>query len=197
MNTYRIVSRKALCTSPNIHVIEKLYLWHVHKLIAWAKFPISQNTVSVHTTGETIYKFSCQARYYCCRKTAVCIRDQLLNFSLPELVRSQSTFSPDPEVLQNSAGFTLCSSAGLAVGQCSAVMGLAPWVLCVQIYCVLCVLDYYLLNYQLWIQDWIGLCFRNFYVCWVLLRVWLPQLSTYIDYLNFQPQSSTFSKKLT
>ena len=30
---------------------------------------------------------------YCCRKTAVCNGDQLLDFSVPELVRSQSTFS--------------------------------------------------------------------------------------------------------
>ena len=77
--------------------------------------------------------------YYCCRKTAVCIGDQLLNFSLPELVRSQSTFNTDPEVLQNCPGFTLCSSAGLAVGICSAVMGLTPCLLCVQIYCVVCI----------------------------------------------------------
>ena len=32
-------------------------------------------------------------RTYCCRKTAVCIGDQLLDFSVPELVPSQSTFS--------------------------------------------------------------------------------------------------------
>ena len=41
-----------------------------------------------------------------CRKTAVCIRDQLLDFSVPELVLSQSTFSIVPEVLQNCTGFT-------------------------------------------------------------------------------------------
>ena len=35
--------------------------------------------------------------HYCCRKTAVCNRDQLLDFSVLELVRSQSTFSTDPE----------------------------------------------------------------------------------------------------
>ena len=57
--------------------------------------------------------------YYCCRKTAVCNGDQLLDFSVPELVWSQSTFSTDPEVLQNCAGFTLCSSVDLAVGECS------------------------------------------------------------------------------
>ena len=49
---------------------------------------------------------------FCCLKTAVCIGDQLLEFSVPELVRSQSTFSTDTEVLQNCTGFTLCSSAG-------------------------------------------------------------------------------------
>ena len=85
----------------------------------------------------------------CCRKTAVFNGDQLLNFSVPELVRSQSTFSTDPEVLQSCASFTLCSSAGLAVGKCSPVMGLTPSMLCVQIYCALCVLDYHLLNSQL------------------------------------------------
>ena len=61
----------------------------------------------------------------------VCEGDQLLDFSVPELVRSPSTFSTDPEVLQNRAGFTLCSSTGLAVGECSAVMGLTPCMLCV------------------------------------------------------------------
>ena len=80
----------------------------------------------------------------CCRKTAVCNGNQLLDFSVLELVRSQSMFSTDPEVLQNCAGFTLCSSVGLAVGECSAVMDLAPCMLCVQIYYV----DY-LLNSQL------------------------------------------------
>ena len=69
----------------------------------------------------------------CCRKTAVCNGDQLLDFSVLELVRSQSMFSTDPEILQDGAGFTLCSSAGLAVGECSAVMGLTPCMLCVQI----------------------------------------------------------------
>ena len=80
---------------------------------------------------------------------AVCIGDQLLDFSVPELVWSQSTFSTDP----NYAGFTLCGSAGptagLAVGECSLVMGLILCALCVQTYCVFCVLDYLLLDYQL------------------------------------------------
>ena len=38
MNTYRIASRKALCNSPNFHLIEKLDLWHVQRIIAWEKF---------------------------------------------------------------------------------------------------------------------------------------------------------------
>ena len=76
---------------------------------------------------------------YCCRETAVCNGDQLLDFSVLELVLSQSTFSTDPEVLQNCASFTLFSSAGLAVSHCSAVMGLTPCMLCVQIYCVVCI----------------------------------------------------------
>ena len=63
---------------------------------------------------------------YCCRKTAVCNGDQLLDFFVPELVWSQSTFSSDREVLQNYTGFTLWNSAGLAVGECSAIMSLTP-----------------------------------------------------------------------
>ena len=39
----------------------------------------------------------------CCRKTEICNGDQLLDFSVPELVRSQSKFSTDQEVLQNCA----------------------------------------------------------------------------------------------
>ena len=69
-------------------------------------------------------KMKRQHLFNCCRKTAVCNGDQLLDFSVLELVWSQSTFSTDPEVLQNSAGFTLYSSAGLAVGDCAAVLGL-------------------------------------------------------------------------
>ena len=67
----------------------------------------------------------------CCRKTVVCNRDELLDFSVLELGRSQSTFSTDPEVVQNCAGFTLCSLAGLAVGECSAVA-------CTDLLCVAC-----------------------------------------------------------
>ena len=60
----------------------------------------------------------------------------MFDFSVLELVRSESTFYTDAEVLQNCASVTLCSSAGLEVGKCSAVMGLTPCMLCVQIYCV-------------------------------------------------------------
>ena len=114
-----------------------------------------RNTKLFTNCLQSIYKPTYKERYTdyqvsnCCRKTAVCNRDQLLDFSVWQLVGSQSTFSTDPEVLQNCAGFTLCSSAGLAVDDCAAVMGFTPCMLCVQIYCVLCVLDYYLLNSQL------------------------------------------------
>ena len=53
--------------------------------------------------------------------------------------------------------------------------GLTPCMLCVQIYCVLFLVDYYLVSSQLWIQDWVGLYFWNPCASWVLLRVWLPQ----------------------
>ena len=46
---------------------------------------------------------------YCCRKATVCNGHQWLDFSVPELVRSQSTCSTYPEVLQKCASFTLCS----------------------------------------------------------------------------------------
>ena len=86
--------------------------------------------------------------YLLVRKTAVCNGDQLLDFSVLELVRSQSTFSPDLEVLQHCACFTLCSSAGPAVCDCAAMLGFTQYT-SVQIYCVLCVLKYYMLNSQL------------------------------------------------
>ena len=65
-----------------------------------------------------------------CPRT-VCNGDQLFDFSVPELVWSQSMFSTEQEVLQNCASFTLCCSAGPAVGECSAVMGLTSCILCV------------------------------------------------------------------
>ena len=45
----------------------------------------------------------------------------------------------DPEILQNCAGFTLCSSAGLAVGECHPVMGLTMHVVCTDLKCVVCI----------------------------------------------------------
>ena len=105
-------------------------------------FPSSFTSIDQsHNTKNWVIKAELQTfnRCYYCRKTAVCVGDQLLDFSVPELVRSQSTFSNDLEVLQNCTGFTLCSSAGLAVGKCPAVMDLTPCILCVQIYCVVCV----------------------------------------------------------
>ena len=49
-------------------------------------------------------------------------------------------FSTDPEVLQDCAGFTLCSSASLAAGKCSAIMGLTPCmhVVYTDLLCVVC-----------------------------------------------------------
>ena len=44
-------------------MIEKLYLWYVHGLIAGQSLTIFQNTFSVHTAHETVYKFHCQALY--------------------------------------------------------------------------------------------------------------------------------------
>ena len=93
--------------------------------------------------------FILNGKFCCCRKTAVCNGDQLLDFPLLALARSQSTFGTDSKVLQNCPGFTLCSSAGLSVGDCAAVLGLTPCMLCVQVHCVFCVLDYYMLNSQL------------------------------------------------
>ena len=77
---------------------------------------------------------------YCCHKTAVRIGDQLLDFSAPELVWSQSSFSTDLEVPQNCTGFTLCCLAGLAVSECSAVMGFDTMhVVCTDLLCVVCI----------------------------------------------------------
>ena len=139
---------------------------------------------------------------YCFHKTAVCTGDKLLDFSVLELIRSQSTFSACPEVLQNCAGFTLCSSAGLAVCECSAVMGLTSYMLCVQIYCVSCVLDYYLLNSELRINTF--LLYPDAYglnLCPLSIECsqgsGYHKLSTYMGYLNLQPKSSTFTTKLT
>ena len=100
--------------------------------------------------------------YFCCRKTTVCNEDQLLDFSVPELVRSQSTFCTDPEVLQNCAGFSYESSSRRMF--CRNGFDTMHFAL-LQIYCVLCVLDYYLLNSYLCKQDWVGLCFGNLCVC--------------------------------
>ena len=63
------------------------------------------------------------------------------DFSVLELVRSQTTFSTVPEVLQNYAGFTLCSLAGLTVGDCSVVVDLTPsmHVVCTDLLCVVCI----------------------------------------------------------
>ena len=72
--------------------------------------------------------------YVCYRKTALCDGDLNTRFSVPELVRSQSTFSTYPEVRQNCMGFTLCSSAGLAARECDTM-----YVVCTDLLCVVCI----------------------------------------------------------
>ena len=52
------------------------------------------------------------------------------------------------------------------------LMNLTQCMLCVRIYCVYRIIICYILNCE---QDWVGLCFGELCVCWVLLRVWLPQ----------------------
>ena len=56
MNTYKIASRKALCNSPNCHLIEKVHLRHFHRLIAWAKFAHfpKYNLSTIRRLGITI-----------------------------------------------------------------------------------------------------------------------------------------------
>ena len=64
----------------------------------------------------------------------------MFDFSVPDLVGNQSTSSTDPEVLQNCAGFTLCSSAGLAVGECSNSNGFDTMhVVSTDLKCVVCI----------------------------------------------------------
>ena len=76
-------------------------------------------------------------KVYWCRKTAVCNGDQLLDFSALEHVVSQSRFSTDREVLQNCAGSTLCSSAGLTVGSCDGFDTMH--VVCTDLLCAVCI----------------------------------------------------------
>ena len=79
-------------------------------------------------------------QFNCCRKTAVCIGDQLLDFSAPELVRSQSTFSTDPGVLQNCAGSTLCSSTVLSTRRKFCSDGFDTMhVVCTELLCAVCI----------------------------------------------------------
>ena len=133
------------------------------------------------------------------------IGDQLLDFSVPELVRSQSTFSTDSEVLQNCAGFTLYSSAGLAVSNCAAVMGLtvsrdSMHVVCTDLLlcCVYWIIISWILNCESVIL-WLGgpMFLENSVAVEYFWGSGYHKLSTNIDYLNFQPKSSTFNKKLT
>ena len=79
-------------------------------------------------------------KHFCVVRQQFVMGINLLDFSVPELVGSQSTFSTDPEALQNCAGFTLCSSAGLAVGDCAAVLGFTlSDVVCTDLLCVVCI----------------------------------------------------------
>ena len=122
-------------------------------------------------------------------KTAVCNWDQLLDFSVPELVRSQSTFRTDREVLQNCAGFTLYGSASLAVG-------LTPCMLCVQILlCVACIallsVEFLAVNTGLGRAMFGKLCLLSTPEGLLLQTINLHRS------LKFSTQSFTFSKKLT
>ena len=61
-------------------------------------------------------------------------------FSVLEFVRSQSTFSTDPKVLQNCAGSTLCSSAGLSTRRMLCSNGFDTMhVMCTDLLCVVCI----------------------------------------------------------
>ena len=113
--------------------LQLLFEWSLHFLIDSCLF-----CCCCRCREPTKVSFK-KPKFYCCRKTAVCNGDQLLDFSVPELVRSQSTFSTDPEVLQNCTGFTLCSSASPAVGECSAVMGFDTMLVCTDFLCVVCI----------------------------------------------------------
>ena len=98
-------------------------------------------------------------------------------------------FSADPEVLQNCAGFTLCSSAGLAVRDCSALMGLTPCILCVQITVCCCI---GLLSVEFLTVN-TGLGRPMFWkplrlLSTVLMRVWLPQTINLHKLLTFSTQ---------
>ena len=64
----------------------------------------------------------------------------MLDFSVRELVRNQSAFSIDPEFLQNSAGFTLCSSTGLSIRRMLCSNGFDTIrVVCTDLLCVVCI----------------------------------------------------------
>ena len=130
------------------------------------------------------------------RQQFVIIGDQLLDFSEPEHFRSQSSFGTDPKVLQNCAGFTLCGLAGLAVEKCSAVIGLTPCMLCTDL---LRVVSIGFLSAEFSTEN-TGLGRHIFWKPVSVQYSWRPgyhKLSIYIDYINFQPKSITFSNKLT
>ena len=71
---------------------------------------------------------------------AVCNGDQLLDFSVPELVRSQSTFSTDPEVLQNCAYFTFVQFSGSSSRRMLCRNGFDTMhAVCTDLLCVVCI----------------------------------------------------------
>ena len=81
--------------------------------------PIVLNVQSIFGCTSIVFKSSINAlndlsleTCYCCRKTVVCNGDQLLDFSVPELVRSQSTFSTDPEVASELHRFHIVQVSG-------------------------------------------------------------------------------------
>ena len=122
----------------------------------------------------------------------------MLDFSLPELDRSQSTFSTDPEVLQNCAGFTLRKISGSSKWRmfCSNRFDIMH-VVCTDLLSVVCI---GLLSAEFsTVNTGLGrLIFWKTSVSFEYSRrSGYHKLSTYIDYLNFQPKSSTFSKTLT
>ena len=61
----------------------------------------------------------------------------MLDFSVPEFVRSQSTFSTDPEVLQNWAGFTISGSSCQRL--CCSDGFNTMHVVCTDLLCVVCI----------------------------------------------------------
>ena len=109
-----------------------------------------------------IYEGYFQPTYNLVTKTIAVVRQQFVlgincsTFLYRNSFRANQRLANTRKSFRICIGFTLCSLAGLAAGECSTVMGLTPCMLCVHIYCVLCVVC---IESQLWIQDWVGLLF--------------------------------------